>query len=66
MTWVAGGRRGGGVDLNKRLSSNGSVDMEECLAEPLAKRLQVNIMKLKDINQPNSDNAKLIILTQTN
>lgn len=54
------------MDLNKRLSSNGSVDMGECLAEPLAKRLQVNIMKLKDINQPNSDNAKLIILTQTN
>ena len=25
------------MDLNKRLSSNGSVDMRECLAEPLAK-----------------------------
>jgi hypothetical protein len=37
--------------------------MGKYLAEPLAKRLQVNIIKLKDINQPNLDNAKLIILT---
>jgi hypothetical protein len=51
------------MDLNKRLSSNGSLDMGKYLAEPLAKRLQVNIIKLKDINQPNLDNAKLIILT---